>query len=126
MSRPAPFDWKDIDAGVRDVVRFLRAHGFETYGSCDGVKRTEFSDDVPNVLLMPGKGESLEQTRVRVVRSLLSAGYRDFSSHTDQCHGDTGRDGISGGFPSAVRLEFYDDLPIRPYACRQRNERPST
>src|SRR6478736_2908748 len=111
-----------IDPGIRALVEFLRGKGFDTFTSCEGARAhlgrnsvSEFSSVFPHVTVLPLPGETLEATRIRLARSLLAAGYRDFSTHIDQCHGYSKSRRGSGGYPDQYRVEFFHDAPVRPY-----------
>lgn len=49
---PSDFDYADLDPGIRDTVRLLRSHGFETTDSGDGVSK--LSPDSKNYGCEPG------------------------------------------------------------------------
>ena len=121
-----------IDPGIRALVDFLRKRGFDTWTSCEGERAHErrgapsrFSSVTPHVTVIPLPGDTLEATRLRLARALLRAGYRDFSTHIDQCHGFSKNRRGSGGYPDQCRVEFFHDGPVKPYVKRQRTRAAS-
>mgnify|MGYP001002965679 CR=1 FL=1 len=68
-------DYSKIDEKIRPWVRYLRQHGFNTFGSCQGSADDTHMCGLPSVCIDPDDGCSLEETLQRL-RSLVGHKHR--------------------------------------------------
>lgn len=64
-------DYGELDPGIRETVRWLRAHGFDTCDSGDGETKDIDDDcalDVPHVFMEVEPAEELKMEADRLVR----------------------------------------------------------
>jgi len=102
-------DWCDehVEAGVRDVVRFLTKRRFNTISSCEGGRGHPHK--TPQVTISPSSERTIESTRVRLVRELRAAGYVNFCVTTASFYDDSAQPA-----DLFVEVEFFDGKPARP------------
>lgn len=121
------FDPERLEPGVRDIVMLLRSKGFKTRNSCHGYAQSVavtggevvFNKDnfhlqpLPWVLLGEDENISPEETRLRLERELIDAGYCQFQTSVQHGVDEGGKVSVAG-----IELKF---LIARVEMCRRKS-----
>lgn len=121
------FNPERLESGVRDIVVLLRSKGFRTKNSCHGYAQSVgmvgdevvFSKDnfhshpMPWVLVGEDENSSPEETRLRLERELIDAGYCQFQTSVQHRVDEGGEVSTAG-----IELQF---LVAKVEMCRRKS-----
>lgn len=68
-------NYNALDPGIRETVRFLRGHRFDTIDSGDGYSKGSLGLDYPHVAMRVGAGRMVTEAK-RLLRLLLNSGVK--------------------------------------------------
>lgn len=103
------FEESTIEPGIRDVVLFLRKHGFVTFASCEGGEGHP-RDTAWVRVASEGNRNFISGTRIRLAQILIDGGYREFTLKEIYEHSSNEVCDVY----SYVEVEFWKRKPITP------------